>query len=79
MKQKQKPLEADGGPMSSYLVVLKSYAEKTIAAYGYTEDPQTGRIYFHKKKDKSDKNTFFLAPWLIAIIEMPKDDEADEF
>ena len=65
--------------MKTYLIIIKSYAEFTIDAYDYTEHSEDGRVYFHKTKDKSDQKTFFLASWLIAIIEIAKHETVDGF
>lgn len=46
--------------MRTYTVHLKKRAALRYEAYAYTEDEATGRIFFHKKEDKSDRDSFVM-------------------
>jgi hypothetical protein len=75
MKARRTPVKAIESentphPMKTYLVMTKSGVETKITACDYTENAEDGRVYFHKAKDKSDKKTFFLTSWVLAIVEM---------
>ena len=58
--------------MKTYLVVTKNGVETQIAAYDFTENTDEGRIYFHKEKDKSDKKSFLLTNWVVAVLEIER-------
>jgi hypothetical protein len=54
-------------PLYSYDVFLKKHGTRFIQAYGYTEDSDSGRTFFHRSKDLSDKDTFFITSEITGI------------
>ena len=40
--------------LDRFVVLLKRHGERSLLAYGYTEDPATGRTIFHRQSDGSD-------------------------
>jgi hypothetical protein len=46
--------------MNTYTVHRKKGAPLRYQAHSYTEEADSGRIYFHKKEDKSDRDSFVL-------------------
>ena len=41
-----------------------------VRAYAYTEDTEIGRFLFHRVKDKSDRDNFFLATEVTGVSEI---------
>jgi hypothetical protein len=46
--------------MRTYTVHRKKGASLPYEAHSYTEDAGAARIYFHKKEDKSDRDSFVM-------------------
>jgi len=46
--------------MRTFIVHRKKGESLRYQAYGYSEDPDASRIFFHKKEDKSDRDCFVM-------------------
>lgn len=55
--------------MNTYTVHRKKGASLRYQAHSYTEDADTGRVYFHKKEDKSDRESFVMLGEISGIDE----------
>ena len=69
-----------------FTVHLRRGAPRDVWAFGFTEDSDVKRIYFHKKSDLSDRESYFAASEVIGVdevmpisLEIPDVPPIDEF
>jgi hypothetical protein len=53
--------------MPTYIIHRRRGPSFQIAACAYTEDKRAKRIYFHKRSDRSDRDSFCLLSEIAAI------------
>lgn len=54
-----------------YVITLKRGPEQRICAFGFTEDVESGRTYFHRESDLSDRVTYILTSQIVGLQEDP--------
>ena len=53
--------------LHTFRVFLKRHGERSVRAYKYTEDPESGRTTFHRAPDGSDSETYFQTSEIAGI------------
>jgi hypothetical protein len=53
--------------LDRFVVFLKHHGERSLLAYGYSENKESGRTIFHRDPDLKDSETYFLTSEISGI------------